>query len=777
MRPLLRQSPAVRVTLSLNLALLGVLLPTTLPAQAQERSKTPSPENEAGGKATVVLPRLDAAIVLDGPSDEAAWDAIAPLPMTVFEPVYEGTATERTEIRVAYDDNYVYVAGRLYDSDPSGIRGNSLYRDRYSGDDVFSILLDTFNDNENALWFFTNPNGVRFDFAVSNDAEFSGGSPFGGVINNSWNTFWDVATVKTDEGWFAEMRIPFSSLGFQDTDGQVVMGMIVYRLISRKNERHIYPAIPPNWGLAFGKPSQAQDVVLEGVRSQKPLYVTPYLLGGVERAAHLNDAETAFAQQNNGTSEVGLDVKYNLTSNLTLDATLNTDFAQVEADNQQVNLTRFSLFFPEKRQFFQQRAGIFEFNTGGLSRLFHSRRIGLDDDGNQIRIYGGARLVGRLGSWDVGLIDMQTARFEDQPSENFGVLRLRRNVFNENSYAGGMVTSRLGTDGSYNLATGLDGIFRVTGDEYLTVQWAQTFEDEIIKNDKFDLFETALLRVNWQRRRQQGFNYSASATWSGSDYDPGMGFILRNGFTRLGGEVAYDWLPGESSSLRRVSPSFSASVFLRNDDLGTDLNVNQAIESAEIEHFWTLEFRSGDRLFVGPKVQVEDLEAVLAFPEDTEVPAGRYTFYNVGGLFFMHDGRLLRANFDVEGGTFYDGHRLQLGISPTWNVSRFLELSAEYRGNFVRFPDRGQRFEVHVVRLRTQAALNTKVSTNFFLQYNSAADAVSANVRFRYNFREGNDLWIVYNQSLNTDRHRDVPALPFSDNSTILLKYTHTFGL
>ena len=143
----------------------------------------------------------------------------------------------------------------------------------------------------------------------------------------------------------------------------------------------------------------------------------------------------------------------------------------------------------------------------------------------------------------------------------------------------------------------------------------------------------------------------------------------------------------------------------------------------------------------------------------------------------MHDGRLLRTNLDFAAGTFYDGHRLQLGVTPTWNVSRFLELSAQYQGNFVRFSDRDQRFDVHVGRLRAQAALNTKVSTSFFLQYNSAADVVSANVRFRYNFREGNDLWIVYNQGLNTDRHRDMPTLPFSENSTILLKYTHTFGL
>ncbi|MFQ5570392.1 MAG: DUF5916 domain-containing protein [Rhodothermales bacterium] len=730
----------------------------------------------ARAQTPVSLPRLESPVVLDGRSDEAAWEAIEPLPLTMHQPVFEGEPTEQTEIRVAYDDNYIYVAGRLYDTEEAGIRTNSLYRDRYSGDDILAIVLDTFNDNENALWFFTSPAGVRFDMAVSNDAVFGGGGPFGGVVNASWNTFWDVATAQNEQGWFAEMRIPFSSLGFQDIDGRVEMGLITYRLIARKNERVTYPAIPPNWSMAFGKPSVAQDVVLEGVYSQKPLYVTPYVLGGVDRAAQLNDAETAFIHSEDVTREAGLDVKYNLTSNLTLDLTLNTDFAQAEADDQQVNLTRFSLFFPEKRQFFQQRAGIFDFSIGGRDRLFHSRRIGLSG-GEPVRLLGGTRLVGRLGGWDLGLIDMQTARSDHLPSENFGVLRVRRNVFNENSYAGAMVTSRIGDDGSYNVAYGLDGTFRMTGDEYLLVQWTQTFEDERFKNNTFDALEAGLVRVQWQRRRQRGFNYSNSVTWSGDDYTPGMGFVTRNGFTRLGSRVAYDWYPGGTSALRRLSPSLTSSVFFRNEDLGGEKSLNRAIESVSLRHSWSLELKSGDNLSLGTQMQVEDLDHALSFPEDTNVPAGRYTFYGLSGSLRLHNGRLLRANINVNAGTFYDGERLQLGLSPTWNASRFLELSGEYQANFVRFPDRDQHFDVHIVRLRVQAALNTKVSTNLFLQYNNAGDIVTANARFRYNFREGNDLWIVYNHGLNTNRHRDDPVLPLTDNRILLVKYTHTFGL
>jgi len=371
----------------------------------------------AAAQTPMTLPRIEGPITLDGRSTEPAWQEIEPLPMTMYQPTYEGGVRERTEVRVAYDDEYLYVLGRLYDSHPEDIRANSLHRDRYSGDDTFAIILDTFNDNENALWFFTTPTGVRFDMAVSNDAE--GG--LGGTVNSNWDTFWSAEARQTDEGWFAEMRIPLSSLGFQSEGERVTMGMTTYRYIARRNERYIFPAIPPDWSLGFAKPSQAQDVVLNGVESRRPVYFTPYVLGGVEQEARLAEDETTYRQHRDLTRELGGDLKYNLTNNLTLDLTANTDFAQVEADPQRVNLTRFSLFFPEKRRFFQERASTFAFNTGGNDRLFNSRRIGLVE-GEPVRIWGGARLVGRVGNWDVGVLNMQTAEDEalDVPSENFG---------------------------------------------------------------------------------------------------------------------------------------------------------------------------------------------------------------------------------------------------------------------------------------------------------------------------------------------------------------------
>ncbi len=697
----------------------------------------------AQGSGRLVLPHLDGPIQLDGLSDEPAWEAVEPWLPTQYEPDNGAPPTERTEFLVAYDDEYIYFALRGYDRDSTGIRYNGLYRDRLSGDDHFEILLDTFNDNETAVLFTTTPGGIRIDAAISNDAS-GGGIASGGWINGDFNTFWDVETAVNQEGWFAEMRVPFTSLRFQDQDGQVVMGIALQRKVARKTERLVFPPVPSIANWAFLKPSLAQKIVLEGIRPRKPLYVD---LKG----------------------EVGGDLKYGLTNNLTLDLTVNTDFAQVEADDQQVNLTRFSLFFPEKRQFFQERAGIFDFRTGGLSRLFHSRRVGLTEDGQPVRILGGARLVGRWGRWDVGFFDMQTADSETLPSENFGVLRLRRQVFNAYSYAGAMVTSRVGTDGSYNLAYGLDGVVRLAGDDYLTLQWAQTFDHEQIDDGTLDLVHSGRFTAEIERRRRRGLGYNAAVAWAGPAYDPGIGFTQRNDFTLLDDAVSYTWLPGEASSLIWHTLGLAGFAFVRNGD--------RSIESAEVGPEWDFAAKSGAGGSLEAKVLFEELPIPFALSEEAVVPAGSYTFFRVGASYHVSHTRLFQLRPRVEAGTFFDGWQATAEVSPIWYVSPHLELAGSYRFNRIRFPDRDQRFDAHLARLRIGTALNTKVSTNAFIQFNSATNTVSANVRFRYNFREGNDLWIVYNEGMNTDRHRLTPTLPFTDTRTILVKYTYTFHL
>lgn len=281
------------------------------------------------------------------------------------------------------------------------------------------------------------------------------------------------------------------------------MGLIVLRWIPQHNGVYIFPPIPNEFGSwSLLKVSLARDVIFPGLQSQKPLYITPYALAGFAQSNELNDAETDYEYSLDRKLYAGLDVKYGITSNLTLDLTLNTDFAQVEADDEKVNLTRFSLFFEEKRQFFLERASIFDFNTGGPTTMFYSRRIGLDDDGNIVPIIGGVRLIGRKSGWDAGFLNMQTMRSDSLPSENFGVLRVKKRILNENSYAGGVYTSRLGLDGSFNHVYGFDGLLRVAGDEYLKIVWGQSFENGLV-NQPFAL-RNARYIINWTRRRDVG---------------------------------------------------------------------------------------------------------------------------------------------------------------------------------------------------------------------------------------------------------------------------------
>ena len=375
----------------------------------------------AQDQAPYEMTRLTSPIVVDGNPNEAAWEVMPALPLTMYAPVFKGTPTQRSVVKVAYDDEYFYAAGWFYDENPNGIRINSLYRDRWNGDDAFAIYIDAFNDNQNAKWFGTTPGGIRFDILVSDDGQ---------TLNDSWDTFWTARSTVTATGWFSEVRIPFSSLGFKvGADGRALMGLTLTRLVSRTGERVTFPEIDPRF--EFRRPSVAREVVMRDVRTRTPLYVTPYALASTNRA--VVETQPGFTTERGNASELGLDVRYPLSSRLTLDLTVNTDFAQVEADDQQVNLDRFPLFYPERRRFFQENSGLFDFVGGGGTRLFHSRRIGLASDFTPVPILAGGRLVGRAGAWDVGLLEMQTDEQGTSPSENFGVLRLRRPVLNPQS--------------------------------------------------------------------------------------------------------------------------------------------------------------------------------------------------------------------------------------------------------------------------------------------------------------------------------------------------------
>jgi hypothetical protein len=720
----------------------------------------PGRANAQSGEEPLRLPRLTGPIVLDGRLNEPAWDKVPTLPLVMYTPTFRGPLTEKSEIRVAYDDRYIYLGARLFDDEPRKIRANTLYRDRYSGDDIVALLLDTYNDRQTASWFTVNPAGTRIDRAVSNDGTSD--------PNDNWNTFWDVATSRDDTSWSAEMRIPFSSLGFQDVNGQVTMGLIAYRLVARKNERQLFPAIPPNWDFGFAKPSMARRVVLEGVHSRHPVYLSPYALGGVSWRAQLNQQGTRYLRPHDGTSEAGMDLKYSPTSNLALDLTANTDFAQVEADDQQVNLTRFSLFFPEKRQFFQERSAIFDFGTGGQSRLFHSRTIGLAD-GEPLRIYGGARLVGRAGGLDVGFLDMQTASRDSIASENFGVLRLRSGVFNQNSTVGAMLTSRISAEGHHNnVVAGADAAIRTVGDEYLTAKWAQTYTSGLA-NPAVDWKQSRML-LRWERRDQIGPSYFGELVHSGAGYDPGMGFTFRRDFTSLQLQGGYQRLVGPRTAFRTLGGTVGGSSYWRNGD-GT-------VESGEIAPQLLGELKSGYQIFLTLRNSYESVRDTFSISRGAVVVPGNHWFHR-GELFVMAPrAATFRPTFLISAGGFYDGTGISLSARPAWNPSKFVELGVDYDYNRVRFADR-KGLDLHLIRVRLQLALDVHASLASFIQHDNADHSIGINTRLRYNFREGRDLWLVYNETLNTDRPElfPLPRPPLTRLRAFVVKYTHTVGL
>ena len=702
----------------------------------------------------IELPRIAGPITIDGVPDEAAWMQIAPVPVTMYTPEFRGTPTQRTVIRVGYDDDFFYAAGWFYDTDPSGIRINSLYRDRWNGDDAFAIYIDAFNDNQNAKWFGTTPGGIRFDQLVTDD---------GNTLNGSWDTFWQAESTVTEEGWFSEVRIPFSSIGFQpDADGRVVMGLTLTRVVSRLNERVTFPAIDP--AQEFRRPSVAQDVVLRDVRTRKPLYVTPYALTGVAQEPRLD--ENRFRTESETSNEVGLDVRYPLSSTLTLDLTVNTDFAQVEADDQQVNLDRFPLFFPELRRFFQEGSGNFDFTTGGSSRLFHSRRIGLTDIG-PVPVLGGARLVGRVGQWDVGLLDMQTEDVEGAPGANFGVLRMRRPVLNANSTAGVMLTSLIDGD-DYNLGLGADGVLRVKGNNYLLMKWAGTLDSD--DTDDISLVDRSHGFLRWERRTQRGLGMNAELIRSGSAYRPELGFLPRRDYTSANVAGNYYIFTEDHSYFRRVYPGALAFSTYRNSD--------GVLESGQYAVWVQWDTRAGGGGWVEPKLFIEDVVEEFDIGDKITIPEGNYEFADLQIQFGMPAGRRMRTAIDFRAGTYFDGTRAQVILTPTWNVSRHLELGADYQLSYLDFQERNQSDDIHVARLRVRTALDARTSGNAFVQYNSTTDRMDFNVRLRYAFAEGTDLWLVYNEGLATETSLDPVGLrtPRSLARTLILKYSHTFG-
>ena len=741
--------------------LAAAVLAAALPAAA-------AAQNGGRGKPSVPLHRLEGHghIHLDGFVDEPAWDGVEPVPLVMYSPMYGGELTEETEIRIAYDDRYLYVSGRLFDSDLGGIRANSFTRDGFSGDDQFSVVIDSYNDHETAVAFVGEPEWRAFRPRRVGRCRVDGGDP---ALQQRLER--PLGRRRAGDGGRLVRRDahPVLVTGVSEHGREVTMGLIVYRSISRKNERHVYPDISPEYGFfGFGKPSLAQRVTFSQVDRTAPIYVTPYLLGGLTQIPTLIEPPAVQAaywgRTDEPTHEPGLDVRYSPSSNLSIDLTANTDFAQVEADDQQLNLTRFPLFFPEKRQFFQERSATFDFATGGITdRVFFSRRIGLDR-GELVRIYGGARVVGRAGGLDFGLLNMQTAPRAGAPGENMGVLRLKQQVFNPNSSVGGILTTRVDAYGKRNIAWGADSEIRLFGDEYLTLKWAQSLDDDVVERNVLD---AGTFFAQLERRRQEGFSYSTQYRRVGGDYLPRLGFQLRNEFTLFGGSAGYSWFMGADSQLRAVTLSAETEHYYRNSDLTP--------ESRVIAPQLMAGLKSGSFMILTSRSSFESIRNPFEIAGLTIDP-GEYWFHEAEVSVRLGRGGLVRGELGGSAGSFYGGRRVSLRMSPALNISRHVEIRPGYDINRFELPGR-EYLTTHLARLNLDFSLDTHLSLSTLAQYNSTIDRLSVNARFRYHFREGVDLWVVYNEGYFMERTngRD-PVRPWSAGRALMVKFSHTLA-
>jgi hypothetical protein len=729
----------------------ALLLIGAAPALAQV------PTGSVGSRDVVwPLPRLVGEIRVDGRSDDPAWQAVAPVPMSVYLPTYGARPTERTDARIGYDAEAIYLMVDAWEAHEGGVRASSMIRDDDSPGDFLNLMLDTFGDRQNAVTFSTTPGGQRNDWSISNDAREDGS------LSPAWNGVWDLAVRREANGWHAEYRIPFTTLRFTARNGRAELGLSINRLTAHSNERVTFPAIEPSAPLALWQPSHWQRVSIEDIGTARSLRLMPYVMAGSEGTRAPDPVISPWHRDQR--FEAGGDLKTALSPNLTLDLTVNTDFAEAEVDDQRVNLTRFPLFYPERRAFFVERAGTFEVKTGEVDLLFNSRRVGLTPDGDPVRLLGGARLVGRVSGWDLGLFDVHTGRTPSGDRENLGVLRARRSLINQRSWAGLMLTSRVTPD-SGQVALGADGELYLGGDDYVGFALAALAGDAGDgPND--GVLPRGALRLLAERRRNRGMWYRAGVATTGARYAPALGYVERSDDILPLAELGYGWVVSPEGHQLRAS---ALSSFAWRNAAGT---YEGSLASATLEYeqpggtLWTLALTR----------QEDDLLYPFTPVPDATVPAGRHTAAFAELKLKASTGPRAVVGGSVRAGEYYDGRLYSLIVSPEWRASAHLRVSADLQLDRLEFPSRGERVWSRLARLRVLASVNPRLSLSAVLQANGTADLATANLRLRYSMSEGHDLWVVYNHDQNIDRDRTGYRIPGTARSGLLVKYTRSFG-
>ena len=754
------------------------VLPSTsgfrAPAAAIDGPPPPQPPaviaRDTEGRATLRAGRLEGPWNLDGTLDEAIYDQVPPASGFIQQTPDEGAAaTEKTEVWVFFDDENVYVGAKLWDSAPeSQWIANAMQRDSFQiiQNDGFTVVFDTFYDRRNGVGFMINPIGGVFDFEIGDESSFNG----------DWNPVWDSKTGRFAGGWSIEMQIPFKSLRYRPGATQV-WGIQLSRRVRRKNETSHLTPVPISARPGILRLSAAGTLVGVQVPQQSVRFeVKPY---GIGSSATDLTADPAFSNQGDG--DWGVDAKWGVTQNLTADFTYNTDFAQVEVDQQQVNLTRFSLFFPEKREFFLESRGIFDFGSGrgplgrgpggGGGRgggapgtggggsdvpiVFFSRRIGLED-GQAVPIIGGGRLTGKAGQLSVGALNIQT---DDEPSvdalaTNFTVVRLKQDILRR-SRIGGIYTRRsvsLESDGS-NEAYGLDAAFSFFDNVDFNGYYARTRTPGLEGDD-----------TSYQAAFTYGgdlYGFQVDHLLVGENFNPEVGFLRRDNFRRTFVAGQYSPRPQSIEAIRQFT--WGASLDYIENGAGQ-------VETRAAQLRFNTELENSDGFYVDAIRNYELLVEPFEITPDVTIPVGGYSFNDLFLSYAMGPQRRASGTAFVQLGQFFDGtitgfgyRQGRLEITPKLSVEPTVSI------NQIDLPT--SAFTATVATGRATYTFTPRMFFSGLVQYNSTAESLGTNLRFRWEYQPGSELFVVYNDQRDTA----LRGTPMLENRAFIVKVTKLF--
>ena len=679
---------------------------------------------------------------LDGRLDEPFWEQALVL-SDFFQtlPVAGARPSERTEVLLAYDERNLYVGLRCYDQNPEEIRATQRYRDaNLDPDDRVELLFDTFNDNRNGFWFQLGAAGSLGDALISKS---------GNTFNKPWDTIWYGESQITDEGWFGEIRIPFASINFDPKNE--TWGFNARRFIRRRTEEVRWQGNEPR--LRFFSPATGGKISgFRGMKQGIGVDLIPFFVGAY---TNLDDAPEHWI------GEFGGDLFWRISPSTKLSLSYNTDFAETEVDNRQVNLTRFALFFPEKRRFFLEDSGIFTFNrnNGRDPLAFFSRRIGLDDSGNEIPLLANAKFTSTNESYSFGLLDSQAEETADFDARNLFVGRFSKNFLEQSSV--GVIATRGDPTGSQQDSTvGADLDLRT--DRFLEDKTLR-FRAYLLRTDDNDAELGDEEGLAWSTQisyPNDEIELDAAYTVIEDEFDPALGFVRRSDIRQWDGTIAYN--PRLYSDIRRLR-------FSLDPQFTTLASGETATKRLAIRPFG-VQWESDDQLLFSVTPQSERLFEDFDIQEDVTVPMGTYDFVRWGASYATSDRRPVSWELSYTTGTFFDGDRDDFRTEVQWRAGAGAFLSTEYIRNDVRLTDGS--FDVNIGRLRGDLHFSPWVSWFNFLQWDDVSEQVGLNSRLRWILEPGRDLFLVLNQGWSTF---DDGFAPVSTDLRVKVAYTFRF--